>query len=189
MRLGLDLALAGMLLNLTYLVLLHQVTRAYRYPIAVPGLETPRWSALEESFAWIRSHTPQDAIVAAGLDPMVWLYTGRRSFRFYNQRAIALFYDRSRQAIESPDGLLANLRTYGASHLLDAPLHNFAIGTTLRAHVATLARRRPAPIAEVFRSRDGEVRVYRVLPAGGGPSGPEGNAGRWAAGRTVSRGR
>jgi len=184
MRLGLDLAFAGMFLNLVYLMILHQETRTYRYPIAVPGLETPHRGALDETFAWIRVHTPADAIVAAALDPMVWLYTGRRSFRYYNQQAIALFYDQSRRKMEDPDELLANLRTYRATYLLDAPLHNFAIGDTLRAHVASLARRRRSPLDEVFRSRDGEVRVYRVLPAG--PNGRAGNADRWAGGRSDS---
>ncbi len=183
MRLGLDLALLAMALNITYLMIFHQVTRAYRYPIAIPGLETPRWGALQESFAWLREHTRPDAVVAAGLDPMVWLYTGRRSFRFYNQKPIALFYAPDRQKIEDPDGLLTNMRAFGAAYLLDAPLHNLPIGPELRAHVQTLARRRPAPIVRVFTSRDGEVRVYRIVPAGNPASARAAWTGRGEAGR------
>ena len=129
-------------------------------PLAIG--DYPDWASLEQGFEWIRTHTETDAIVASGRDPMVWLYTGRRSFRFYHQNPAAMFYGGSGPGVPGPDRILQNLRENGAGFVLDGLLYNDVIGPELRGHLQALASRDPAQLARVFTSEDGTVVIYRV---------------------------
>jgi hypothetical protein len=181
MRIALDLVLLAMILNTANLVIVRLAITRHHYPIGLPGTETPRWESLRDAFGWLRSNTPRDAVIAAALDPMVWLYSDRRAFRFYTQNPIAAFYDGPGAKIESASRMLAHMHAQGATFLLDTPLHNFAVGKEVRDRVATLASRRPPPIVPLFRSRDGTVVVYRIVPvrkrAASGPAAPTDRAG------------
>jgi len=157
------LAFLVVVLNICFLTLTHNHVMKYKYPV-VPGLSPPRWESLRQGYAWLRSNTSPDAIVASGLDPMIWLYADRRSFRYYTQMPIALFYSTSREKLEPPDKLLENMRSNGAGFLFEAPQYGFEIDRYLRERISFLAEQHPPPIIPVFISEDGDVRIYRILP-------------------------
>ena len=148
--------------NVVILVVTHLNIREYRYP-AFFGGTSPHWKSFEAGFRWIRSNTPEDAIIAAGLDPMVWLYTNRRSFRYYNQKAVNLFYNESREKTENPHQILDNLHRIGASYLFMSPQYGFAIDKSIKEQVASIANQLPPTIVPVFTSGDGEVIIYRIV--------------------------
>ena len=149
-------------LNLVVLAATHLHIREHGYPgfIGAP----PRWASFEEGFRWIRSNTPRDAIIAASLDPMVWLYTNRRSFRYFNQQALHLYYDKSKAAVDGPQQILDNLHRIGASFLFLSPQYGFAIDRQIREQVLSLANQPNPAISPVFTSGDGVIAIYAVVP-------------------------
>ena len=162
MRFVLDLALCAIALNLLYLMIVHDVIRTLGYPMGM-GRDTPRWESVREGTDWLRFHSSPDAVVGAVLDPMVWLYSGRRSVRYYVQRPVALFYDNTRSKLEQPEALLANLESLGADYLFEAPHYGFAIDRKIHKRILQIVEQFPASLVRVFESKDRKVRIYRIF--------------------------
>jgi hypothetical protein len=161
-RLGLLPLALVLALNVGLVVLNAQRQRAAGYP-ALPFVHPlPDWGTYTESFAWLKANTAGSDVVAAGLDSMLWLYAGRKSYRPFVVRPLELYYAGKEAVRADPDELLRRLREQDARYLLDAPLPGFQVERAFRSSVRTLAGRAHPPLQPVFTSRDGSAVIYRV---------------------------
>src|SRR6185312_44091 len=56
------------------------------------GQQDPWWDTSKQ-LNWIRENTPPDAVLLANLDPLFYLYTGRRAVRGFLANPYDLFYN------------------------------------------------------------------------------------------------
>lgn len=102
--------------------------RANGYPIHPIQAEADiaGWRPHAALFGWIEQNTDPDAILASGMDPMVYLYTGRTGFRPWTGQPQIMFYGREGLALGTADDLERALRAGGATHFVEIPLAGFA---------------------------------------------------------------
>jgi 4-amino-4-deoxy-L-arabinose transferase-like glycosyltransferase len=123
---------------------LHHGVRNRRtgYPVQLQLQEDglPAWSSYQALFAWVRDHTDADVVLASGMDPMLYLYTGRGGFRPWTGQPGVMFYGNEGQALGTAEQLESALQTNGATHFVELPLTGFAeeahLGPLLEAHRA-----------------------------------------------------
>ena len=123
------------------------------------------WSGFEESFAWIRAHTPPDAVLATAYDPMYYLYTQRRAIRPALHRPQSYFYP---YANVQPDvGLVDEIKPQlvklKISHLIIDPLDGYAEGKATTKLMEELVRSFGSSAEKVFTSSDGKHRIYHLM--------------------------
>lgn len=81
------------------------------------------WTEFESLFAWIESETPGDAVLAANLDPVLFLYTGRKAIRPFEADPVQLYYSRrhDREPLGPPSELAQRLRAASVDYLVTTP--------------------------------------------------------------------
>jgi hypothetical protein len=122
---------------------------------AAPG----RWHDYEALFDWIRTQTPEDAVLAAGMDTMVFLYTDRHAFRPAVYRP-EVAYGASGSAVGNPQEVMRLLEEGGATHLVLLP--GFPEWRELRRVVETVKGRYPGVLEPVYRGSDERFEVFTV---------------------------
>jgi hypothetical protein len=123
------------------------------------------WQGFSETFEWIRNNTAQSTILAAGYDPLFYLYTGRRAIQpsLYKPRTYFYPYGQAVPDVGSPDKIKSELKSLGVRLLIIHPLNGFEEkndSSRLRAELIGTYRTRPEL---VFMSSDAKHRIY-VLP-------------------------
>ena len=122
-------------------------------------------------FDWIERNSSPDAVLTGNLDPVLYLYTGRKSVRGFVQNPYQLHYstDEHAQPLGPPRELLDTIRWYRANYLVCAPNASFREGPYLARLTADLLREHPDQFRLVYRSADSRYRIYvTVLDAYGG---------------------
>jgi len=86
------------------------------------------WDGFEETFAWIRDHTPPDAVLGTAYDPMYHLYTDRDAVRPWFHRPWTYFYPREGAVarLGPPEDVQAALEELGVDYLVIDPLGGYA---------------------------------------------------------------
>jgi len=122
------------------------------------------WDGFEETFDWVRHHTPQEARLGAFYDPMYFLYTGREAVRPWLHRSETYFYPygATKPFVGRPEQVAKELRALCIDFLVLDPPAGYAEGPAaielLRAVISL-----PETNAQlVFTSRDGLHEVYRL---------------------------
>ena len=76
------------------------------------------WSETSQQMEWIKTQTPTDAIVMANLDPVFYLFTGRKAVRGFQADPYRLFYMPEPGAQPVGNGCrLAESGSEGAGHI------------------------------------------------------------------------
>jgi hypothetical protein len=133
---------------------LHHVSRDNQttgYP-AAPGQRVDvRWHSFERVFSWIRENSAANDTLTAGLDTMLFLYTGRPSIRAFAARPTALFYgDRSDAPVGGVDDFIDLLQRYRPRYLVQTPLPGFAEERPFNALLERVRADRPSCLDPVF---------------------------------------
>ncbi len=147
--------------NLALVVRLGATSQRYGYPSAIlmgPGFS---WTSFEALFQWVKTHTEEQDVVAAGLDTMCFLYTNRRAIRPFPYRPDALFYGGSQSAAGTPEELVALLRQQQVRYLVETPML-IAQERSFELVVREVQSRYPALLAQVYRGPDPRFAVYEV---------------------------
>jgi len=121
------------------------------------------WRRLEPIFAWIRTQAPPDAAVMANLDPMFYLYTGRKTTRGFVPDAYRLYYAPPNSQV-TPDRLRAEMNANGVGYLALAPDAGFPESAAYRRSVEALERGgmiEPVPVSGLTA----DYRLFRVTGA------------------------
>jgi len=89
------------------------------------------WSGFEETFDWLRANTGPDELLASGLDPVYYLYTGRRAVRPWFHQPWTYFYPAGRATpdLGAPDAVREALEQLDVRWLVTDPLVGFTEGS------------------------------------------------------------
>ncbi len=98
-----------------------------------------QWRELEKMFGYIRTQTAPDAVVMANLDPMFYLYTGRKTTRGFVPEGYRLYYAPQNSSV-TPDRLRRDMSENGVSYVALTPDTGFAASTAYRRSVEALER-------------------------------------------------
>lgn len=110
-----------------------------------------------EAYEWLRRNSPEDARVIAREDVCVYLYTGRQAMERIEYSAAAP-YDQV-QLRQDLDHLTDVARAIGASYWL-ASSDEIERTREDMSEIATRLRQIETALPELFRSREGHVRIY-----------------------------
>jgi len=134
-------------------------------PLPTPVAETDGWDKLETLLRQAK-HTPPDAVLVGNLDPLYYLYTGRKAVRGFAAEPYRLIY--APPPVGSPDNplgaadrFLEGLRRTSVTHWVDSPNSAFAEGVHLRRMLDELQRRYPQSF-EPAPGADHTHRLYRL---------------------------
>ncbi len=127
------------------------------------------WDGFDETFAWIRENTPEDAILASAFDPLYYLETGRRGVRPWFHRPWTYFYPRGRAIpdLGTPGEVRTALDEIGVRYFVVDPMEAFnEVFTATGLFERTLASYRTpeydGPPVLRFTSSDSLHRVYEL---------------------------
>jgi hypothetical protein len=131
---------------------------------AVSWAEVDDWRPQIEIYEWLRTQTPESAIVAANLDPMVYLIAGRKAIRPWEHKQFELFYGGEREALAvgTSQDLLRNFDQNGVTHLLVTPMTNFKEKKPFHAVFAQAQRNHPEVFHLLTEIAGTGVAVYGV---------------------------
>lgn len=117
-----------------------------------------------ETFAWIRANTEQDAVIGSLFDPMYALYTGRRAVRPWVHHAETYYYPAAKTEpfVGRPDEVGPLLAQLGVTHLTLDPPAGYAEGEAALALIQALLRQPGVMSRRVFVSSDAQHSVYEV---------------------------
>jgi hypothetical protein len=132
--------------------------------LRIPGIAQDDWQETVRMFTWLRENSAPDAVLAGNLDPILYLYTGRKSIRGFVQNPYLLHYGADKEAwpLGSADQMLAALRSNQVRYLVCAPNASFREGPYLERLTGELRRDYPASFHLAYQSADGRYRIYAV---------------------------
>ena len=113
------------------------------------GADAHSWSGNQRLFDWLKAHSSPDDAIAAGVDPMVALYTGRRAYYPIVCPPLSLFYDLPTPKEEMMEAALAGLVRRRPRYLVLTA--NFHGEREFREWVADLRDRFPGQVVPVYR--------------------------------------
>jgi hypothetical protein len=128
------------------------------------GQQDPWWETSRQ-LNWIRENTPANAVLLANLDPLFYLYTGRKAVRGFLANPYGLFYntnDPALQPIGTLDDLRATIRTERVSYIVRAANQTFSEAPYLDKLILELIRREPSALRLVDQAKDERFQIYRV---------------------------
>jgi hypothetical protein len=122
------------------------------------------WSETSAQLDWIRDQTPADSIILTNLDPVFYLYTGRKAVRGFMADPYRLFYiqEPGSQPLGTLADFRATIRNEGINYIVRAPNQVFAEASYLDRMILELARTEPHAISLVEQGKDAHFQIYRV---------------------------
>jgi hypothetical protein len=138
---------------------------AWRQGVFTAGDHAPDdWRELEKMFTQIRSQTAPDAVIMANLDPMFYLYAGRKAARGFVPDRYRLYYA-PQNSLVTPDRLTHDMNENGVGYVALTPDSGFPESAAYRRSVEALERGgviEPVPVSGLAA----EYRLFRVIGAG-----------------------
>lgn len=136
--------------------------RTLRLGDAMPGLaETDSFHRLSAQLQWTRQNTPPSAVLAGNLDPLYYLYTGRKAVRGFHSEPYQLIYAQEGDPIGTGPQSLDNLCRASASFWIESPNSGFLEGKHLSGLQSNLHQRFPRTLPKLF-DQYGTHRIYGV---------------------------
>lgn len=121
------------------------------------------WTALGGVTGWIERSTPPDAVLVSGLDPSIYLCTGRKALRGFDLNPAALFYRTGKErspAIE-PEEMIREIVESGATYLVATTVHGGDDILALNRAIAEMLRAEPNAFRLAYRG-PAEYAVYEI---------------------------
>lgn len=125
--------------------------------IARSGISWPvlacrdRWTDYQSIASWVKGETRSDAVLLSTLDPLFYLYTGRKADRAFSAEPVELYYKEGadREPLGPPSRLIDRMRVVGADYLIDAPGSCFGEAPFLRRQIDAVRRDAPQALEPV----------------------------------------
>lgn len=145
--------------------LLETVRLGYPTP-PMPVAEGDDWGRLEAFLRRTEEATHPEAVLAGNLDPLYYLYTGRKAVRGFAAEPYHLLYspgtpETPASPLGSSEGFVKGLRAIGATHWLDTPNSTFAEGLPLRRLLERVQSAYPGWLERTGGKRDSHT-LYRL---------------------------
>ncbi len=124
------------------------------------------WSGFSETFSWIKKNTQEDDVLAAGYDPMYYLYTGRKAVRPWMHRPETYFYPygNANPDLGSVEEIRKHLDELGVRFLIVNPMEGYSERVAVAELFGNLVRSYEVQPELVFESTDHFHKIY-ALPA------------------------
>lgn len=138
--------------------------RLYRPPASANVDAAEEFRNLSDLAHWVSEHVEQGAVVAANIDPAVYLLTGRKSIRLYTYEPYSLVYDegQTREPVGNLATFTAHILNNRIDYLLITDMNIFIEGEFLRRLLARAVVACPSAFQIVMRDRDPRYFVMRV---------------------------
>jgi hypothetical protein len=120
------------------------------------------WASYEDIFNWVKEHSSPNDVIASGLDSMVYLYTGRQSFRPYVANFISVFYNGNYPAVGTVDEFHRILATYKPKYLIDTPMPGFPEEKYFHTLLQHFLNRYPNALRPVYMGQDTRFKIYEI---------------------------
>jgi hypothetical protein len=141
------------------------VKQARERGIISPLREITTWNETAYLLTWLSKQTPTDAVVSGNLDPMYYLFTGRKAVRAFAADPLVLYYNMGQQS-ENPLGTLDDFRNrlvaVKADYLVVTPAANFAEVPHLSHLISGLSQMCKGSLTPVARTADSTHVIYRI---------------------------
>lgn len=163
-RHGLSLLLALLIVNSASAILRWgREARASGVPCPVQACPAS-WAEARAAFEWLRANASEEAVLMGNLDPVLYLYTGRKAVRAFAADPYLLSYslEPGRRPLGTGETLRRRARASGASYFVWAPLSSFAETPFLEEAVAEAVREHPGLFVRVEEASGSWITVYRI---------------------------
>ncbi len=122
------------------------------YPHFVLTGESVPWSSYAAVFDWLREHTKEGDVLAAGFDTMTALYTQRPTIRPFAVRPLSLYYGSGEAPLGTADEMVRHLETYGVRYFLATPMPAYAEEAAFYDLVNAVAESHPKLLRPVWQA-------------------------------------
>jgi hypothetical protein len=120
------------------------------------------WSSYGEMFEWIRENTGPNDVFASGMDPIIYLYTGRLAFRPFVARPSSMFYNDQAPAFGSLSDVMANVKWYKPRYLALFPVPGFADARPYIEFVVDSQKEYPGWLEYAYMGKDKRFIIWKV---------------------------
>lgn len=122
------------------------------------------WQDYRSVMSWLGERTPARAILMGTQDPILYLYTGRKAVRTFEQDPFLLHYadDPDRQPFGPPEALADRIRDSGADYLVLAQREESLTDAFLWRQFLALRRARSALFEAEMSVGSPDFGVYRI---------------------------
>jgi hypothetical protein len=130
-----------------------------------PVAGTENWNDTARLLNWISLETPQDATLTGNLDPMYYLFTGRRAVRAFTTDPYLLFYDlghRTSSPLGTVDGFRNRLLAMKSDYVIVTATSRSGEAKHLNQLVFDLSQRCSRSLSLVAGSADSGYAVYKT---------------------------
>jgi hypothetical protein len=158
------LAIGG---NVVGLYDMYERNRATHVALLTADKSAASWSAYERMFGWIRAHTDEKDVLLCGLDPMLFLYTGRQAMRAFDVQPLPLFYGAAGDPVGTMANFVALLTRRPGQFLVQTPMPGFAEEQPFKSLISQLRSERPACLSAVYRDEQDSRFVIFAIDASG----------------------
>jgi hypothetical protein len=149
-------------LNIFHLWNFRKLLEVSKYPfLQYPAKQqVVEWQSYQELFNWVSENTKETDILSSFLDPMAYLYTGRKSIQPYILLPSRWHYESGQPPYGSGEEILSVLKKTRANYLLMMPVA-FARYSFYDV-VDSLKRKNPLVFKEVYRGKDKRFVIYEL---------------------------
>lgn len=122
------------------------------------------WRDTSQQLDWIRDNTPADSVILANLDPVFYLYTGRKAVRGFQADPYRLFYmpESGGQPLGTAADLRRTIQKERITYIIRAPNNTFAEAPYLDRLIMELVRSEPDAIRLVAQGSGARFQIYQV---------------------------
>jgi len=127
-------------------------------------IEGERWSEHQEIAAWIEANTSANSVVSANLDPLLYLYSGRKAIRAFRHSPYDTFYADPEFAVPvgTAEDIRQQMKSNGVTHVVLTPMKGFPEGKPFQKVFAELQARRPAAIRLIKQLSRSGYAIYQI---------------------------
>ncbi len=139
--------------------------QAARYGLAWPVSKCAEdWSEFETVVAWVRENTAEDAVLIGNLDPLLYLYTDRKSDRAFVTKPVTLFYDArpGREPLGPPSALVERILVANGDYLVITPSRCLSELPLLMDQVYSVIETYPGALEKLVLPHAGQSDIYRI---------------------------
>jgi hypothetical protein len=142
--------------------------RAQKTGAASPnGLKNDTWDSMTGAFDWIDQNTARDSVVMSTVDPLIYLYTGRKSLFPLHVNPIELAYSTDKhQPFGTPSQIADQMLLNKISYIVSTPNDGFYVGpyvtNSVDKFIDQVTLEHPGAIHLVAVGADPQVRIYKV---------------------------
>ena len=144
-------------------MVIHQSHQKH-YPFWMPLKRLSSWASYEEVFTWLKDNTHMDDVIISGLDNMIYLYTGRRTFCPFLGNPLSLYYGQGGPALNSWQEIRQMVNQYQPRYLVRLPMPLYPQEKPIDALLRKLQKRCPGFLRPVYVGTDRHFVIFAVNP-------------------------